>query len=122
MPMRSQRSDLTFASKADSTLPTQQLGSNTWVSMSEARSAPARRQTPSGGARNVYSPHCGSYGPTSRYLSGPGFGGAADAHSMTPPSPDLSLRFVTPDPTQRQVYVTSTVFESSVQGVSDSLI
>ncbi len=35
---------------------------------------PARRQTPSGGARNVYSPQCGSYGPISRIRGGPDTG------------------------------------------------
>src|SRR6185503_1884182 len=34
-------------------------------------STPARRQTPSGGARNVYSPQCGSYGPINRTRGGP---------------------------------------------------
>src|SRR5580700_1953680 len=85
--MRFHRLDLTKSSKADSTPPVQQFGSKTCASTPFARKTPAKRQTPSGGARKVYSPQCGSYGPTSKYLSGPELGKAARAHSMTPPNP-----------------------------------
>ncbi len=43
----------------------QQFGSKTLVSIPAASSTPASRQTPSGGARKVNSPQCGSYGPIS---------------------------------------------------------
>src|SRR5450755_1347953 len=46
----------------------QQFGSNTLTAAPAALRTPARRQTPSGGARKVYSPQCGSYGPTSKIL------------------------------------------------------
>src|SRR5207245_10062886 len=46
--------------------PPQQFGSKTLTSAPAASSTPARRHTPSGGARKVYSPQCGSYGPISR--------------------------------------------------------
>src|SRR5579862_5938368 len=49
----------------------QQLGSNTFASIPAAARTPASRQTPSGGARNVYSPQCGSYGPISSTLGEP---------------------------------------------------
>src|SRR6185312_5648218 len=46
----------------------QQFGSNTSACAPCEVRTPARRQTPSGGARNVYSPQCGSYGPMSKTL------------------------------------------------------
>src|ERR1700680_5037162 len=49
----------------------QQLGSNTLTSTPAVANTPASRQTPSGGARNVYSPQCGSYGPISNTLGEP---------------------------------------------------
>ena len=46
--------------------PLQQFGSNTLTSTPTDSSTPASRHTPSGGARKVYSPQFGSYGPTNR--------------------------------------------------------
>src|SRR6202011_691956 len=48
--------------------PAQQLGSKTVTSTPADSSTPASRQTPRGGARKVYSPQCGSYGPISSPL------------------------------------------------------
>jgi hypothetical protein len=49
----------------------QQFGSNTVAAMPADWRTPANRHTPSGGARKVYSPQCGSYGPSSNTLGAP---------------------------------------------------
>jgi len=49
--MMSHRRSFRVRSSADSVEPSQQLGSKTCVDIPAPRSAPARRQTPRGGAR-----------------------------------------------------------------------
>src|SRR5688572_5478275 len=69
-PMTSQEPSTSSCSSARAGGPAQQLGSNTLAVYPCASSTPASRHTPRGGARNVYSPQCGSYGPINRTLGG----------------------------------------------------
>src|SRR5262249_31946625 len=65
MPMTSHAPARTSRSSARWGGALQQFGSKTLTVTPADSSTPARRQTPSGGARKVYSPQFGSYGPTS---------------------------------------------------------
>ena len=83
-PTMSHASRFMMSSSAASGVASQAFGSNTRASTPRAVSTPMSRQTPRGGARNVYSPPIGSYGPTSRTRgwvsrAAPGAAGGSDA-------------------------------------------
>src|ERR1700722_7314018 len=71
MPMTSHAPLESSRSSARCGVSQQQFGSNTAAATPADCRTPASRHTPSGGARNVYSPQCGSYGPISNTLGAP---------------------------------------------------